>query len=83
MALKKSAERAELKTSGLAAAKKEMILQFKGMDYDTKDIMENIRVDIEENGLVDEIETMTCYIKPEDQTVYYVVNGSVNGKIPL
>ena len=31
----------------------------------------------------EEIKTLALYVKPEDQAVYYVVNGEGSGKVDL
>ena len=31
----------------------------------------------------EEIQTLELYVKPEDQAVYYVVNGAGTGKVDL
>ena len=82
MARKSSAERAQQLVGGFATAKKKVVIQYKGMERKESEIMERIREDIEKKGVNDaDITEVDVYIKPEDRSVYYVVNEDINGSV--
>ena len=62
-----------------AAPQVELHLQYLGKDLTQEDMMAAVKAQC---GQV-EIETLQLYIKPEDQAIYYVVNGEVSGKVEL
>lgn len=64
--------------------KENIYIQCFGLEKDTKDYVNQAKEDFIENGnKKSEIKTINIYIKPEDETVYYVVNDTFEGKIPL
>ena len=71
MARKSSVERAQSVVGGFATAKKNIVIQYQGRERNQENLMQLIRRD----ALVD------VYIKPEEQSVYYVINQQVEGKI--
>ena len=82
MARKSSAERAQQLVGGFATAKKKVVIQYGGIERKESEIMERIREDIEKKGVSDaDITEVDVYIKPEDRSVYYVVNDDVNGSV--
>ena len=82
MARKESVKRAEAKVSGFATAKKNITIQFQGRSRDEEDILELVRQDILAKGMpYDVIEQVDVYIKPEESSVYYVINGQVQSRI--
>lgn len=82
MARKCSAQRAQQAAGGFAAAKKNVVIQFQGIERQQEELMELVRQDIMERGITDaELEKVDVYIKPEERAVYYVVNDRINGKI--
>lgn len=84
MARKCSVERAEQAAGGFATAKKNVVIQYQGRERQQENLMALIRRDILEHGMKDEeIEKVDIYIKPEEQTVFYVVNDTVDGRIPF
>ncbi len=42
-----------------------------------------LREDYEAHGHKDEIKKQEVYVKPEDFTAYYVINGDAVGKVQL
>ena len=47
-------------------------------------ILTLIQRDAREKGVADnEIELVDVYIKPEEQSIYYVINNTINGQIPF
>ncbi|MBR4183377.1 MAG: hypothetical protein IKQ56_06115 [Lachnospiraceae bacterium] len=82
MARKSSTERAQQLVGGFATAKKKVVIQYGGIERKESEIMERIREDIEKKGVPDaDITEVDVYIKPEDRSVYYVVNEDVNGSV--
>lgn len=82
MARKCSVERAQEIAGGFAKAKKNTTIQFQGRERSLDNLMNLIRKDAIEQGAKDEeIEVVDVYIKPEEHSVYYVVNKSIEGKI--
>lgn len=81
----KAAKTAEKKTAPKAAAKKvvESVLhiQYAGRSYSQEDLLKIAR-DVWKYDLkrkVGELESVEMYVKPEENKVYYVMNGEVSG----
>ena len=84
MARKCSVERAQQVTGGFATAKKNVVIQYQCRERMEDNLMALIKRDILNQGMKDEeIDTVDIYIKPEEQAVFYVANGTVDGKIPF
>ena len=84
MALKSSAERAEKMTGGFATAKKNIVIQYQGRERLEQNLLELVRREALRQGMKDEeIEEVNVYIKPEESSVFYVVNGEIQGQIPF
>lgn len=82
MARRCSVERARQVTGGFATAKKHVVIQYQGREREEDNLMALVKQDILNHGIADEeIEKVSIYIKPEEQTVFYVVNDSIDGKI--
>lgn len=82
MARKDSVERAQAKAGGFATAKKNITIQFNGRERSTDNLLAMVRKDAISKGITDEeIELVDLYVKPEEQTCYYVVNKELNGSI--
>ena len=82
MARKSSVERAQEVVGGFATAKKNIVIQFKGRERSQENILQQVRREAVAKGVADEeIEYVDIYIKPEEQAVYYVINGQIEGKI--
>ena len=82
MARKSSVERAQEIVGGFATAKKNITIQYQGRERSQENILQQVRRDVYSKGVADEeIECINIYIKPEEQAVYYVVNGEIEGKI--
>lgn len=82
MARKSSVERAQEVVGGFATAKKNIVIQFKGRERSQENILQQVRREAVAKGVADEeIEHVDIYIKPEEQAVYYVINGQIEGKI--
>lgn len=82
MARKDSAQRAMEKAGGFASAKKNVTIQYQGMERSESSILNLVRKDALAQGAVDdEIEQVDIYIKPEEGMVFYVINKQINGSI--
>ena len=60
-----------------------MLLQFAGKELDIAALTEAAKEDFKANNKRKLLTELTLYFKPEDGMVYYVANGSINGKIPF
>lgn len=82
MARKCSTERAQLATGGFATARKNITIQYQGRDMSEDVLLSYVRNDVLDKGIKDsDIADVDIYIKPEEQTVYYVVNKEIEGSI--
>ena len=56
-------------------------VEFSGKSYTTEDLV-NIAKDVwkyDLNGKAEDFKTVELYVKPEESTTYYVINGDVTG----
>ena len=82
MARKSSAERAQMIAGGFATAKKNVVIQFQGRERSEENLLNLIKEDAYAKGVKDEeIERVDVYVKPEEQTVFYVINRQTEGQI--
>lgn len=84
----KSAEAVEKKTIRRVSKKEaaaEIFVQFRGREVSSKDVLENVKkIWTDEMGKKDKaLKDVKLYIKPEENKVYYVINGDVTGAIGL
>ena len=78
------------KTTTKAPAKKTAVketlhVQFSGKSYTTEDLVK-IAKDVWKYDLkqkVGDFKTVELYVKPEEQVVYYVINGEVSGSFAI
>ena len=82
MARKCSVERAEKIAGGFAKAKKNIIIQYQGRERTEQHLLEQIRQDAARQGAPDDdIMELDVYVKPEEHSVFYVINKETEGKI--
>lgn len=82
MARKCSVERAQNQAGGFATAKKRIVIQHQGKERSDDELLNLIKKAVLEQGIKDEdIMEVDVYVKPEEQTVFYVVNKEINGQI--
>ena len=62
-----------------AAPKVSLTLQYMGKELSQEDMVAAVKA----QWTGEEIKTLALYVKPEDQAVYYVVNGEGSGKVDL
>ena len=68
----------------MAKINQQMILQFNGREFDLGAVEANVKKNWKESGKkLSEIVDLDIYVKPEEATVYYVVNKEIEGKIEL
>ncbi len=82
MARKCSVERAERQIGGFAKAKKRIVIQYQGRERSEENLLNLIKQDALHKGIKEEdIVELDVYVKPEEQSVFYVVNKDVSGQI--
>jgi len=82
MARKDSAQRAMEKAGGFASSKKNIVIQYQGMEKSENFILQRIHQDALNKGVKDEeIEVVDIYIKPEEAAIFYVINKQIEGSI--
>ena len=62
-----------------AAPQVSLTLQYMGKELSQEDMVAAVQA----QWTGEEIKTLALYVKPEDQAVYYVVNGEGSGKVDL
>lgn len=76
MASKKPAVKKEIKVN--------TIIQYYGNQITEKEIVSSVKKAWRKSGhKVGDIRTMDIYVKPEDYSVYYVINGTETGSVPF
>lgn len=61
--------------------KPEIILQFQGSDVDMDALVEAVKDDFRTIKKRTPVTELKLYVKPEEQTAYYVVNQKYTGKV--
>lgn len=61
----------------------EVILQYRQREVDMDEVFHRIKEDYEAHGHKEKIKKQEVYVKPEDFTAYYVINGDAVGKVKL
>ena len=61
--------------------KPEYIVQYQGADVDLTVLAEAVKADFRQAKKRTLITEMKLYVKPEEHTVYYVINGGYTGSI--
>lgn len=64
-----------------AAVSEEVIVQFGGKELSSKNIMERAKQAYKDNGQTSEITSVTAYVKPEENKVYFVINNDYQGSL--
>ena len=66
----------------MAAMKMKTFVEYSGKQVEEKEVIANIKkVWVEAGNKVGDIMTLELYIKPEEATVYYVINETEKGSI--
>ena len=58
-------------------------IQLGALELDVEKIVEQVKEDYRRNDDAKEVKDLNLYIKPEDNAVYYVINGVAAGKVDL
>lgn len=69
------------KTTKTVEAKVTYMLQYGGKEVNTSDVLDTVKkIWVEKfQGKLEEIKTIDLYFKPEENKVYFVINGLSNG----
>lgn len=79
---KEAAAKARAKEKAMAEnLKPEFIVQYQGADVDLTALAEAAKADFHQTKKRTLVTDLKLYVKPEEHTVYYVVNGSFTGSI--
>lgn len=79
---KKAAAKARAEEKAKAAnLKPEVIVQFQGSDVDTAALVEAAKADFHQVKKRALVTDMKLYVKPEERTAYYVINGEYTGSV--
>ena len=66
------------------ALKTKIVVQYLGNEITPDNLIERVKQEfIAEGGEESEIKNLELYIKPEDNTAYYVINGKVIGNVAM
>ncbi|MBR6359385.1 MAG: hypothetical protein IKS11_07020 [Lachnospiraceae bacterium] len=83
-ATKKAVKETGSKVTTPAAVKNaEITLQYQGSDFDVTNIALKAQEVFRSTGSKTPIKSLKVYLKPEDRTAYYVVNGNITGAFAL
>lgn len=59
-------------------------IQYQGQEYQVKPIINKIKENwLNQGNKIKDIETLNLYIKPEDDAVYFVINDTTSGSLPI
>ena len=84
-AAKKTTAKTTTKASAKKAAESTVVLQFAGKEYTNEDLVK-IAKDVWKYDLkqkVCDFKSVELYVKPEENVVYYVINGDVTGSFAI
>ena len=77
----KKAEEPKKAPAKKAAVKETVHFQFRGKSYTPDDLLKSCK-DVwkyDLNGKEEDIKSIELYVKPEENTTYYVINGNITG----
>lgn len=64
--------------------KTSMYVEYQGLQVEEKDIIAKVKeLWVNDGNKIKDIKELKLYIKPEEATVYYVINEETSGKIEL
>lgn len=62
----------------------EIYIQYAGKQLGYGEVVRQVKDEWQTAGnKINQIKNLEIYIKPEDKMIYYVINGEVNGSIPM
>ena len=66
----------------MAAMKMKTFVEYNGKQVEEKELIASIKkVWVEAGNKVGDLKEIAVYVKPEEEAIYYVVNGDVTGKV--
>ena len=71
------------KTAAKVVAKETVAIQFAGKDLSTESLIKLAKEDYKANKNKDAIKTLDVYVNVDDNRVYYVVNGNIEGNYAI
>ncbi len=83
---KKAATTTKKAPAKKAAAKSETVItvQFQGNEVAIASVEDKVKAQfVAEGHKASSIKTLTIYVKPEEYSAYYVINGDVTGRVDL
>lgn len=80
---KKVAAKKTATTKKAAEKKTELFVQFSGLEFSYEELVEKVKADYIAQTGKKTISSTKLYLKPEDMTVYYVVNEKFLGSVFL
>ena len=83
---KKAATTTKKAPAKKAAAKSETVItvQFQGNEVTVASVEEKVKAQfVAEGHKASSIKTLSIYVKPEEHSAYYVINGDVTGRVDL
>lgn len=83
---KKAATTTKKAPAKKAAAKSETVItvQFQGKEVAVSAVEEKVKAQfVAEGHKASSIKTLSIYVKPEEHSAYYVINGDVTGRVDL
>jgi len=83
---KKAATTTKKAPAKKAAAKSETVItvQFQGNEVAISSVEEKVKAQfVAEGHKASSIKTLSIYVKPEEHSAYYVINGDVTGRVDL
>ncbi len=64
--------------------KTNLYIQYQGYEFQDKPFINRIKeIWSNQGNKIKDIETLNLYIKPEENTVYFVINETTSGSIPI
>lgn len=64
--------------------KSNIYVEYQGIQKEQKDFVATAKeIWVSLGNKIKDIETLDLYVKPEEQTVYYVFNGTITGNFSL
>ena len=76
------AEKKEVKEVKEEKSEVNVVVEFNGTQRKVDEIVDKIKAEwVEAGHRVSTIKSLDVYIKPQDYTAYYVINGNVQGKV--
>ena len=67
-----------------SSVKYEIVVQYDGLESNITDVYERVKkAYVNDGNDIETLKEIQLYIKPQDFTAYYVINGDYTGKVGL